>query len=152
MSRANLHKPEDAQDVFQATFLVLARKAATLQKHSSIAGWLFQTARHLAIKARMATVRRVRREEEAPPKRIIDALEEISVREAQTILGEELDRLPAFYREALLLCHYEGATQDQAANRVGCSLATLKRRLERGQASSADGFPGVAWSPALCWC
>ncbi len=132
-SRGVLHLREDTEDVFQATFLMLARKAAGLQKHSSITGWLYQTASRLALKARTAKLRRLRHEEQAGPKMAVDPLEEISVREARTILGEELERLSAVHREAILLCLYEGATQDEAAKRLGCSLNTLKRRLERGR-------------------
>src|SRR5207302_10094284 len=57
-----------------------------------------------------------------------------NAREARTILGEELERLSRVYREPILLCLYEGATQDEAAQRLGCSLKTIKRRLERGRA------------------
>jgi RNA polymerase sigma factor (sigma-70 family) len=128
-----LRQREDAEDAFQATFLILARKAATLQRHVSIAGWLYQTAHRLALKARTATTRRLRREERAARKPVPQPLEELSVREARTILDEELERLGTVYREPLLLCLYEGATQDEAAKRLGCSLKTLKRRLERGR-------------------
>ncbi|HEV3142422.1 MAG TPA: sigma factor-like helix-turn-helix DNA-binding protein, partial [Gemmataceae bacterium] len=87
---------------------------------------------------------------------MIDPLEEISIREAQVILAEELDGLAAVYREPLLLCHYEGATQDQAARQVGCSLNTLKRRLERGRTllgrrlSRRGVAPGTALALTLC--
>jgi RNA polymerase sigma factor (sigma-70 family) len=134
VSRSVLHQVEDAEDAFQATFLVLARKAATLQRHSSVAGWLNQTAYHLAAKSRRATARRLRREHGAEQKTVADPLDEISVREAGAILWEELDGIAALYREPLLLCLYEAATQDQAARRLGCSLKTLKRRLEHGRA------------------
>ncbi len=68
---------------------------------------------------------------QAPTKIAGDPLEEISAREARTILAEELDRLSAAYREPILLCLYQGATQDEAARQLGCSRRTLKRRLER---------------------
>jgi RNA polymerase sigma factor (sigma-70 family) len=134
VGRSILHQREDAEDAFQATFLVLARKAASLQGRASIAGWLHNTAHRLALKARSAAARRRRREDQAAKTRIVDPLEEISVREARTIiLEQELDRLPAAYREPLLLCLYEGSTHDEAAKRLGCSLNTLKRRLDRGR-------------------
>src|SRR5262245_59650170 len=133
VGRSMLAQPEDAEDVFQATFLVLARKAAALRRHPSIAGWLHQTAHHLALRSRTQAARRQRREETAIARPSADPLEEISVREARAVLGVELERLPRKYREPLLLCLYEGATQDEAAQRLGCSLNTVKRRLERGR-------------------
>ena len=128
-----LHRAEDTEDTFQATFLILARKATALRKHSSIAGWLYQTAHRLALKARSASARRLLREAQGTRKNVVDPLEELSVREAHLILGEEVDRLSPGYREPLLLCLYEGATQDEAARRLGCSVRTLQRRLERAR-------------------
>jgi RNA polymerase sigma factor (sigma-70 family) len=135
VSRGILAHPEDAQDVFQATYFVLAKKAPTLQHRASIAGWLHETAHRLALKARTASGRRLRRESQAEQKPPVDPLEELSVREPRAILDEELQRLPAPDHDALLLCLYEGATQEEAARQLRCSLSTLKRRLDRGRAS-----------------
>ena len=132
-TRGLLRYREDAEDTFQATFLVLARKAASLQKRPSIAGWLYQTAHHLALKSRKAASRRRCHAGQAPRQLMADPLEDITVREARSILDEELSRLTTAYREPVLLCMYEGVTQDEAARRLGCSLKTLKRRLERGR-------------------
>src|SRR5205085_11804371 len=62
-----------------------------------------------------------------------DPLDEVTLREAQAILAEELHRLPERYRAPLLLCYWDGTTQDEATRRLGWSLSTLKRRLERGR-------------------
>jgi len=148
VSKSVVRRPEEAEDVFQATFFVLARKAASLRKHSSVAGWLYQTAYKLALKARTANARRLHYEEQATPKTIPNPLEEISVREAGSILAQELDRLSAVYREPLLLCLYEGATQDEAAQQIGCSLNTLKRRLERGRALLSQRLSRRGLEPA----
>ena len=134
VARSLLPQVEDAEDVFQATFLVLAGKARSLKRRASLAGWLHQTAYRLALKTRTATVRRRRREDQVAQKTVADPLEEISAREAQAILAQELDRLPTVYREPLLLCVFNGATQDEAARQLGCGLRTLMRRLERGRA------------------
>jgi RNA polymerase sigma factor (sigma-70 family) len=142
-----LQQREDAEDVFQAAFLVLTRKAAGLQRRSSIAGWLHQTTYRLALKARTAAARRLRREGKAAKIAMVDPLEEISVREARTILAEELHRMPAAYREPLLLCLYEGATQDEAARQLGCSLSTLKRRLECGRALLGERLSRRGFAP-----
>ena len=141
VSRGILHQTQDAEDVFQATFLVLARKAAALQERSSIAGWLYQTAHRLALKTRTATARRLRRETGVTSPISGDPLEEISVREAQSILAAELHHLPAAYREPLLLCFYEGSTQDEAARRSGCSIRTLKRRIGQARALLSAARP-----------
>jgi RNA polymerase sigma factor (sigma-70 family) len=138
VGRGVLRQREDAEDVFQATFLVLARKAGSLRGRESVAGWLHQTAYRLALKTRTATARRLRREDQTAQITVADPLEELTVREARTILAEELRRLPASYREPLLLCLYEGATQDEAARQLGCSLSTLKRRLERSRELLAE--------------
>ncbi len=97
-----LQRTEDAEDIFQATFLILARKAARLQRHSSIAGWLYETAHRLALKARKASARRVQREARIHREPVGNPLDELSVREARLILGEEVERLPAVYREPIL--------------------------------------------------
>src|SRR5271165_2594328 len=72
-----LNQREDVEDVFQATFLVLAQKAASLRNRSSLAGWLFETAQRLALKARTSALRRRRHEERALPRENGDPLEEI---------------------------------------------------------------------------
>jgi RNA polymerase sigma factor (sigma-70 family) len=143
-----LSRPEDAEDAFQATFLVLSRKAASLRRRQSLAGWLYHTARRLAFKSRMAAARRLQRENQAKPRTVADPLQEISAREAQTVLAEELDRLETVYREPLLLCLYEGATQDDAARQLGCSLNTVKRRLERGREILARRLASRGLAPA----
>jgi RNA polymerase sigma factor (sigma-70 family) len=133
VSRGVLAHKEDAEDAFQATFLVLARKAGSLKRRASVAGWLYETAFRLALKTRNASARRLRRETRVTQKTVSDPMEELSVREARLILTEELQRLPVGYRHPVVLCLYEGATQDEAARRLGCGLSTLKRRLERGR-------------------
>jgi RNA polymerase sigma factor (sigma-70 family) len=148
VGRGMLQSQEDAEDVFQATFLVLARRASALRCQPSLAGWLYGTAYRLALKTRTATARRLRRERAAAQKSPLDPLEELSVREARTILAEEFARLPAKYADAVVLCLYEGATQDEAARHLGCSLSTLKRRLERGRALLSERLSQRGLAPA----
>src|SRR5262245_55819722 len=142
--------PQAAEDVSQAVFLLFGRKAASLAQRESVAGWFFQTARHLAMKARTAATRRARHEgqvrpAEAPP----DPLAELSFREVRAAVAEELARLPETLRAPLLLTYWEGATNEGAARRLGCSVSTLKRRLEEGRDRMATrlarrGFTGSA--------
>src|SRR5262245_3263868 len=142
--------PRAAEDVSQAVFLLFGKKAASLAQRESVAGWFFQTARHLAMKARTAAARRARHEgqvrpAEAPP----DPLAELSFREVRAAVAEELARLPEALRVPLLLTYWEGATNEAAARRLGCSVSTLKRRLEEARDRLATrlarrGFTGCA--------
>jgi RNA polymerase sigma factor (sigma-70 family) len=142
--------PQAAEDVSQAVFLLFGRKAASLAQRESVAGWFFQTARHLAMKARTAATRCARHEgqvspAEAPP----DPLAELSFREVRAAVAEELARLPEALRAPLLLTYWEGTTNEAAAHRLGCSVSTLKRRLEQGRDRMATrlarrGFTGSA--------
>jgi RNA polymerase sigma factor (sigma-70 family) len=125
----NIH---DAEDAFQATFLVLARKAADLSWHESVSAWLHEVAYRLALKARTAACRRRVHESRVDgPLPVAPGLGEITLREAQVVLHQELNRLPSKLRTPLVLCYLEGLTQDQAAQQAGWSLSTLKRRLKR---------------------
>jgi RNA polymerase sigma factor (sigma-70 family) len=128
-----LHRRQDAEDVCQATFLVLARKAGTVRWRDSVANWLYGVAYRLALNARNAARRRNTREREAPPKPPSDPLAEITLRDLQAALDEELARLPAKYRAPLILCCLEGKSRDEAAQCLGVSLAGVKSRLEEGR-------------------
>jgi RNA polymerase sigma factor (sigma-70 family) len=133
VSRRLLRNEQDAEDVFQAAFLVLARQAGSSRWRESVANWLYGVARRLALKARAAAARREARAGRPTERRVSDPLAELTVREAQAILDEELTRLPERYRGPLVLCHLEGATRDEAARQLGWSLGTLRRRLEQGR-------------------
>lgn len=149
VSRGVLANKEDAEDAFQATFLLLARKAASLKRRASVAGWLYETAFHLALNIRKASARRSLRETRPHQKAGADPMEELSVREVRTILIEELQRLPAAYKDPVVLCLYDGATQDEAARRLGYALSTLKRRLERGRSLLARRLTRRGLVPAV---
>ncbi len=129
-----LHNAHDAEDVFQATFLVLSRKAASLRRAESLACWLHGIAHRLALKARTQLARqRMHESRAAVEKYADDPLAELSVRKAQAILDEELARLPEKYRAPLLLCCLEGRTRDEAARLLGWSTSVVKSRLEQGR-------------------
>jgi RNA polymerase sigma factor (sigma-70 family) len=133
VGRRALASDQDAEDVLQACFLLLARKAGSVAWQASVAGWLYRTAYHLALKARSAAACRAAHERRAAAHAARDPADEISLHEAQAILEEELDRLPDRLRAPVLLCCLEGCARDEAARRLGWSLATLKRRLGRGR-------------------
>jgi C-terminal peptidase prc len=124
---------QDAEDVFQATFLVLVRQARRVCWQESVAGWLCRVAYHLALNLRTSELRRHRREERVRPRPVDDPLAAISGREFLTVLDEELAALPNRYRAPLVLCCLEGASSEDAARQLGCSMSTIKRRLGRGR-------------------
>lgn len=132
LCRRLLGNVQDAEDVFQATFLVLAGKAATIRKPESLASFLHGTAYRLALKARVAVSRRRIHERQAAPLRE-SADTDLSWREVRGLLDEELQRLPQKQRLPLMLCYLEGLTQDEASRRLGWPRGTLKRRLEAGR-------------------
>src|SRR5262249_46040445 len=124
--RRLLRREQDAEDVFQATFLVLARKAGRLRWQGSISNWLDGGARRLALKARVKLARRSvtpgRREERTGP----DPLDEITGRELLMVLDDELGQLSESLRAPLLLCFLQGNTHQEAARCLGWSLSTLR--------------------------
>ena len=131
--RRVLRNEADADDAFQATFLILARKAREVGRQGSVAAWLHRVAYHAAIKVRERAASRERHERRVPPRQGGDLLAEVTGRELLAVLDEELQRLPDGPRGALVLCYLQGHTCDDAARQLGCSVRTLKRRLEQGR-------------------
>jgi RNA polymerase sigma factor (sigma-70 family) len=131
--RSVLGHPEDAEDAFQATFLVLARKGRAIRKQASLGSWLHGVAYRLARKAKVQAEKRRARQAPAVPPLAEGPLEELSMREWRAILHEELERLPQKYRAALLLCYWEGKTRDEAAEQLGLARGTLREHLERAR-------------------
>ena len=131
--RRVLQHTQDAEDAFQATFLVLARKAAGVRKYESLGCFLHGVAYRTAAKLRAQVVRRAVRERELPGRPSAFPAEDITWRELRSVLDEELQSLPERYRAPLVLCYLEGETQDEAARRMGWSLGTFRRRLEQGR-------------------
>lgn len=125
---------QDAEDATQAVFLILAKKAKTARWQHSIANWLYGTARRVALKLHRSNTRRQKREAKAvPPTAPASALDGMTGREAFAVLDDELDRLPAIYREPLVLCCLQGLARDEAAERLGVLPVTLKSHLDRGR-------------------
>ena len=131
--RRVLHQEQDAEDAFQATFLILARKAGSLDGKSSLGSWLYTVAYRLALRARANAARRCPRASPAPDRRGADPLAEITGRELLGILDEELQRLPENLRASLVLCCLEGRTRQEAARQLGWPTSTVKGRLKRGR-------------------
>jgi RNA polymerase sigma factor (sigma-70 family) len=149
--RRVLHQEQDAEDVFQATFLVLARKAGAVGRRASLGTWLHQVAYHMALRARKRVSARRQREQRSARHQVTDPLAEVSGRELLALFDEELQALPEVERQALVLCYLEGKTRDEAARDLGCSESTIKRRIERGKERMRLRLDrrGVALSAAL---
>ncbi len=123
-----LSNEHDAEDAFQAAFLVLVRKAGSIRKHEAVGGWLYQVAYRLALRVRTLSDRQSSEplSEEVPaPIRPSDLL--------RTSLDEELARLPEPYRTAIVLCYLEGRTQAEAARLLATTADGINSRLKRGR-------------------
>jgi RNA polymerase sigma factor (sigma-70 family) len=135
--RRVLGNRHDAEDAFQATFLVLARKAGSVRSGSALAAWLHGVACRVALGARTSASRRRLREapaqDLAAPDSHADPLSELTAREALQILDEEVQRLREVYRLPVILCCLEGLSQEEAARQLGCTPGSIKGRLERGR-------------------
>jgi RNA polymerase sigma factor (sigma-70 family) len=131
--RRVLRRAEDAEDAFQATFLVLARKAAAVAWRESVGRWLYQVAYRLAVEARTRNARRDALQRQAAERRKPADANQECLRELCAVLDEALHGLPARYQQPLVLCYLEGLTRDQAAGQLGWSLRTLERRLAQGR-------------------
>jgi RNA polymerase sigma factor (sigma-70 family) len=130
--RRLLRHEEDAEDAFQATFLVLVRRAASIRKGESVGSWLYGVAYRIAAKLRAAALRRQRRQE---PLGEVPADSAAAPRgDLKDVIDEEVSRLPARYRAPLVLCYLEGKTTEQAARQLGCPRGTVLSRLARARA------------------
>jgi RNA polymerase sigma factor (sigma-70 family) len=133
VSRRVLSHVHDVEDVFQATFLLLVRKAACIRKAGAVGSFLHGVAHRLALKLRLQQARRQAREQRAVDRRPIRQGGDTSLSEVQAILDTALGELPEKYRTALVLCYLEGHSQREAARYLGCPLATLRGRVARGR-------------------
>jgi RNA polymerase sigma factor (sigma-70 family) len=133
VSRRVLPAVHDAEDVFQAAFLLLARKAASIRKRESVGSWLHGVALHLAIKAKTRGASRMAHEKRAADMRDTRPRSEAVRQEVQEALDRALHDLPERYRSALVLCYLEGKSHEEAARLLGCPLTTLRTRVARGR-------------------
>jgi RNA polymerase sigma factor (sigma-70 family) len=138
--REVLGDQHDAEDAAQAVFFVLARQAGSISRRDSVASWLHGVALRVAVKSRRTAARRRARERRLR-ERMTNRQDGARALNTTTqdldrwdVLHEELDRLPAHFRAPLLLLHFEGLTQEQAASQLRLPLGTLQSRSARGRA------------------
>jgi RNA polymerase sigma factor (sigma-70 family) len=122
---------QDAEDAFQATFLVLARRARDLDRRHSVAGWLHTVAYHTALRARGISARRQQCERPLDQEPL--SPQPTAEHDLRPVLEEELHRLPTRYRVPLVLCYLEGKTNEEAAQQLRCPIGTVKGRLSRAR-------------------
>jgi RNA polymerase sigma factor (sigma-70 family) len=129
--RRVLRNPEDAEDAFQATFLVLVRKAGSIAKRELLGNWLYGVAYHTARAARSAAS--LRRAKEAKAVARQQAPEESDWQDLLPLLDQELSRLPDKYRIPVILCELQGMSRQDAARQLGLPEGTLSSRLARAR-------------------
>ncbi len=126
----------EAEDAFQATFLILVRKAGSVRVDGSLGRWLYGVAHRVALRARSEAERRRSGIGRVPPTSSDASVGEVELSDLRHAVGEELDRLSAKYRCPVELCHLQGMTYDQAARQLNWPVATVKSRLTRGRLRS----------------
>jgi RNA polymerase sigma factor (sigma-70 family) len=124
--RRLLADPADVEDAFQATFLVLVRKAGSLRDSRLLGTWLYKVSYRVALRARAGAGRRTPPTPEGVAPTPADELER---RELRAVIDEEIDRLPWRYRRPVVLCYLEGLSHEEAASRLGCAVGTINSRL-----------------------
>jgi RNA polymerase sigma factor (sigma-70 family) len=131
--RRLLNSAQDAEDAFQATFLILVRRANAIRKHTALGSWLYKVAYRVALRARhkpglpttasdLDTLRDER-----------ERTEEVLWNDLRPVLDEEVVRLPPRYRDVFVLCQLQGKSNNEAARELGCPLGTVVSRLSRAR-------------------
>src|SRR5262249_22697344 len=149
--RRILRHEQDAEDAFQATFLVLVRKAASLRSPRTLANWLHGVARRTALEARSSAAKRRAKEAALLPRSVMpdDPWDDL-----RAVLDQELEQLAEKYRIAVVLCDLEGKTRKEVARQLGWAEGTVASRLARGRGILARrlarrGFAGALVAAAL---
>ncbi len=147
--RSMLGGRDDADDAFQATFLVLARRAGTIRSGDALGSWLYGVACRVSARARADAGRRRMLEHYLVERaRVEPAREERARPEPMPEVLEELERLPERYRAPIVLCYLEGRSHEQVAGILGCAQRTVETRLRRGRARLKDRLVRRGLAPA----
>jgi RNA polymerase sigma factor (sigma-70 family) len=124
---------QDAEDAFQATFLVFVRKAHTIRQREGVAAWLYRVAYRAALRARAGAAKRARHETPGTDLDAVAAPVETGGSDLRPVLDEEISRLPECYRVPVVLCYLEGRSNQEAAAHLGCAEGTVASRLSRAR-------------------
>ncbi|HXG08981.1 MAG TPA: RNA polymerase sigma factor [Gemmataceae bacterium] len=156
--RRLLPDPDDAEDAFQATFLVLLKKARSLARRELLANWLYGVAYRTALQARGRAARRRARQRPLPAEPEAESPEDPAGRDLRRLLDDEVSRLPWKYRVLVVACYLQGKTLEEAARSLGWPVGTvsgrlarardlLRRRLTRRGAGPSAGLLAAVLSP-----
>jgi len=131
--RRLLFEANDAEDAFQATFLVLVRKPGSVKKQASLGSWLYGVAYRVALRARADAARRRHHERQVADMGPSEPAHDESWRELRPVLDAELSRLPEKFRAPLILCYLQSKTNEQAAQELGWPVGSISKRLAEGR-------------------
>ena len=156
LCRRLLRRREDADDAFQAAFLILVRKARSISKRISLGSWLYKVTYRVALEVQAREAKHAvtaRCDAEFPA---VEAADDLARRDLQRVIAEEVDRLPEKYRLPVVLCYLSGKTTEEAARSLGCPrgtvlsrLATARKRLHGQLVRRGLGLTAVALAAAL---
>jgi RNA polymerase sigma factor (sigma-70 family) len=147
--RRVLGDEDAAEDAFQATFLVLVRKAGTLRDSNQFGNWLYGVALRVARKERAKMMRRRTVERQASHARPRHAGDDVEREELRSVVDEEVGRLPERYRIPLVLCYMQGLRHEEVARRLGCPVGTVESWLSRGREKLRARLTRRGLSPSL---
>ncbi len=132
--RRLLNDPHDVEDAFQATFLVLVRRAGELRDRELLASWLYGVALRVATRCRRDRSRRRAREGGGARVEVaVQDSDDSGLGELRSVIDAEVARLPERFQAPIVLCYFEGMTHDQAAERLGCPVGTVRSRMHKGR-------------------
>jgi RNA polymerase sigma factor (sigma-70 family) len=137
-----------AEDAFQATFLVLVKKAWAIRDRDLLANWLYGVAQRVSKKAKAQAERRRVVERDAAERTAWTTHGPQDQSDLRSIIDEEVRRLPERYRVPLVLCHLEGLTHHEVARRLGCPVGTIESRLSRARERLRSGLSRRGVAPA----
>ncbi|WP_435008603.1 RNA polymerase sigma factor [Tundrisphaera lichenicola] len=151
--RRMLADPHDVDDAFQATFLILVRKARSIGRRELVGPWLYGVAVRTARRARSASARREARERLAvvPEAQRSDGENTSRRAELRGVIDEEIARLPDHHRGPVVLCDVEGLSREEAAERLGWTLNMVRGRLERARQRLRDQLARRGLAPSEAW-
>jgi RNA polymerase sigma factor (sigma-70 family) len=133
LCRRLLRDEHEAEDAFQATFLVLSKKAGSVGRGEAVGAWLYKVAYRVALRLRNAAAKRPASTELASEPAAPEASGDAAWQELRPVLDSEIAGLPEKYRAPFVLCYLQGRTNEEAAQQLGCPKGTILSRLSRGR-------------------